>query len=200
MNEPLSNRRSIRLKKYDYSQCGYYFITICAHNREHLFGEIISGRKMKLNNAGEMIQAIWNKIPGYYPNILTDAFVIMPNHIHGIINTVGADSISARTNSTKRAEMDSAPTSLGTVVQMFKRYSTIEYIKMVKQHIVPAFNNRIWQRNYWEHIVRNENELNCIRDYIRLNPLKWETDKLNGGAGNVVMETSVVYGDESWMN
>jgi REP-associated tyrosine transposase len=199
MNEPLSNRRSIRLKKYDYSQCGYYFITICAQNREHLFGEIISDRKMKLNNAGEMIQTIWNKIPEYYPNILTDAFVVMPNHIHGIINTVGADSISARTDPEKRAEMDSAPT-LGAVVQMFKRYSTIEYIKMVKQHIVPAFSKRIWQRNYWEHIVRNENELNCIRDYIRSNPHKWETDKLNGGASNVVMEPSVVYGDESWMN
>ena len=94
--------------------------------------------------------------------------------------------------------MDSALT-LGMVMQSFKRYTTIEYIKMVKQNIVPPFDRRIWQRNYWEHIVRNEDELNRIRDYIRHNPQKWEMDKLNGGSGNIVMETQVEYGVELWM-
>ncbi len=120
---------------------------------------------MQLNHAGEMINAIWHKIPEIYANIKIDAFVIMPDHIHGIIQIpVGADSISAPT----RAEIDSAPT-LSAIVQMFKRYTTIEYIKMVKQNIVPPFNKRLWQRNYWERIVRNETELDRIRNYIHQN-------------------------------
>lgn len=120
---------------------------------------------MQLNHAGEMINAIWHKIPEIYANIKIDAFVIMPDHIHGIIQIpVGADSISAPT----RAEIDSAPT-LSAIVQMFKRYTTIEYIKMVKQNIVPPFNKRLWQRNYWESIVRNETELDRIRNYIHQN-------------------------------
>lgn len=122
---------------------------------------------MQLNHAGEMINAIWHKIPEIYPNIQTDAFIIMPDHIHAIIQivVVGADSISAPI---KRAEIDSAPT-LPMIVQMFKRYTTIEYIKMVKQNIVPPFNKRLWQRNYWERIVRNETELDRIRNYIHQN-------------------------------
>ena len=121
---------------------------------------------MQLNHAGEMINAIWHKIPEIYANIKIDAFVIMPDHIHGIIQipVVGADSISAPT----RAEIDPAPT-LSAIVQMFKRYTTIEYIKMVKQNIVPPFNKRLWQRNYWEHIIRNETALNRIRNYIYQN-------------------------------
>lgn len=136
---------------------------------------------MQLNHAGEMINAIWHKIPEIYANIKIDAFVIMPDHIHGIIQIpVGADSISAPTGSistpTNRAEIDSAPTAeidsaptLPMIVQMFKRYTTIEYIKMVKQNIVPPFNKRLWQRNYWERIVRNETELDRIRNYIHQN-------------------------------
>jgi len=174
LNKNFPDRRSIRLKNYDYSQPGYYFITICCQHRLPLFGKIHNAR-MQLNHAGEMINAIWHKIPEIYANIKIDAFVIMPDHIHGIIQivVVGADSISAPTT---RAEIDSAPTAeinsaptLSTIVQMFKRYTTIEYIKMVKQNIVPPFNKRLWQRNYWEHIIRNETALNRIRNYIYQN-------------------------------
>jgi putative transposase len=225
MNKPLPNRQSIRLKNYDYSKPGYYFVTICVQNREYLFGEIKNG-EMILNNAGMMIQQIWDILPNFHNHIKLDAFTIMPNHIHGIIHIVGADSISAHNfekraemhsqkraemhsqkraemhsqkraemhsqkraemHSQKRAEMHSAPT-VGTIVQSFKRYSTIKYIEMVKNGILSPFNKRIWQRNYWEHVVRNETELNQIRDYIRHNPQKWETDTLNGGSGNIVME------------
>lgn len=90
-------RRSLRLKYYDYSKAGLYFITICAQNREHLFGEIVDG-VMVLNVAGEMLNTLWHAIKDDFPNIVLNEFVIMPNHIHGIIeivDTVGADSISA---------------------------------------------------------------------------------------------------------
>ncbi|WP_198012232.1 transposase [Desulfosarcina sp. BuS5] len=101
----------------------------------------------------------------------------MPNHIHGIIEitTVGADSISAKDTG---AEIDSAPTpAIPEIVQSFKRHTTIEYIKMVKLNIMPPFEKRIWQRNYYEHIIRNEKSYYQIAEYIRNNPLKWQEDK-----------------------
>ncbi len=255
-NPKIHHRRSIRLRGYDYSQAGLYFITICCEDRECLFGEIVNGA-MICNDAGVMIGQIWNEIPQYHQNIVIDILTIMPNHIHGIIEikSVGADSISAQlpdsrngadmesaptthatpthtthtthtthathatsthtahtthaTHATsthtahtgsrkrKRADMESAPTvptTLSTVMQSFKRYTTIEYIKMVKQQILPWFNQRIWQRNYWEHIVRDENEYQRISEYIINNPMKWDMDKLNGGRGNQVMESPTPYG------
>ena len=223
----IHHRRSIRLKNYDYSQAGMYFVTICTQNHLHLFGEIVAG-KMVLNDAGKMIQKIWDEISHDFSNIQLHEFTIMPNHIHGIIEIVGADSISAldldsdsisapNTLNTNRAEiesasnraeiesasiradMESAPTSLSTIVQSFKRHTTIEYIKKVKQNILPPFDKRIWQRNYWEHIVRNDNECNRISQYIIDNPAKWQNDKLNGGCGNQVMEPQTIYGEEIWM-
>uniref|UniRef100_Q3ARH7 Transposase IS200-like domain-containing protein n=1 Tax=Chlorobium chlorochromatii (strain CaD3) TaxID=340177 RepID=Q3ARH7_CHLCH len=187
MNNMQYNRRSIRLQGYDYSQSGAYFITICTQNRECLFGKIVDGN-MILNDAGEMIKNIWHKIPTYHPYSYLDAMCIMPNHFHAIIMTVGADSISAPIDSisapidsisapTIGAEMDSAPT-LGNIVQTFKRYTTIEYIKMVKQNKLPSFNKRIWQRNYYEHIIRNESDYTHIYDYIQNNPQQWEMDTL----------------------
>ncbi len=85
------------------------------------------------------------------------------------------------------------------MIQSFKRHSTIKYIQMVKQNIIPPFNKRVWQRNYWEHIIRNEDEYNQISQYIIDNPVKWESDKLNGGNGNIVMEQQLEYGNEIWM-
>ena len=103
--------------------------------------------------------------------------------------------------------MDSAPTSsslvavagIPQIIQSFKRCSTIEYINMVKQNILPPFDKRVWQRNYWEHIIRNENEYRRIARYIMDNPKKWVWDKLNGGAGNQVLELHALYDEEAWM-
>ena len=189
------HRRSIRLRGYDYSQSGIYFVTICTQNHLHLYGEIVDG-KMALNGAGKMIQKIWNEISNDFPNIQLHEFTMMPNHIHGIIEIVEADSISTldvdpdSVPPTSRADMESAPTAtvavpLSKIVQSFKRHTTIEYIKMVKQNILPSFDKRIWQRNYWEHIVRNENEYNGISQYIVDNPAKWQNDKLNVGADSI---------------
>ena len=204
------HRRSLRLKHYDYSRAGYYFVTICAQGREHLFGEIVEG-KMVLNVAGEMIESSWHHIMDDFPNVYLHEFVIMPNHIHGIIeivDNVGADSISALPtsdsisahermneierinnhecviehasqrvviNSNKRADMESAPT-LSKIIQSFKRHTTIQYIKMVKNGTCPPFNKRIWQRNYHEHIIRNDADYERVATYTINNPLTWEND------------------------
>ncbi len=130
-------------------------------------------------------------------------------------NPVGVDSIStlsfttqidgqkrAETDSAvQRAEMDSAPTGKPDYHKLFNRLNGIQQlnIKMVKQNILPRFDKRIWQRNYWEHIIRNENEFLKISEYIRNNSINWNSDKLNGGEGNVVMESSTPYNEENWM-
>jgi len=186
-------RRSIRLKHYDYAQAGYYFVTIVAQGRAHLFGEIVEGQ-MVLNVAGEMVGRWWDNIPHDFPNVRLHESVIMPNHMHGIIEIVGADSISAQTrmrqnndhgietnmHDVSRAEMNSAPT-LGTIIQSFKRHTTLQYIQMVKNGSCPPFHKRIWQRNYYEHVIRDEHDHARLADYIIHNPVRWEEDRFAKG-------------------
>lgn len=180
-NPDIHHRQSIRLKGYDYSLAGAYFLTICAQNRECLFGNIECG-KMVLNEAGRMVEKCWHDLPNHYENAGLDEFIIMPNHVHCIIiimdNETRADMESWVDNGS-RADMESAPTTVDSMVQSFKRHSTIEYIKMVKNNVLPPFNKRVWQRNYYEHIIRDENELNNIRKYIFNNPANWVTDEEN---------------------
>jgi len=168
-----------------------------------LFGEVVDG-KMVLNDAGRMVEQIWNLTIDQCPNIQIGEYMIMPNHFHCIIEIpVGAESISAQNMESRRADIESARTGeigmIPRIVQSFKRHSTIKYIEMVKLGILPRFIKRVWQRNYWEHIVRNENELLRISEYIRNNPKKWTDDKLNGGVGNSVMEDCEPYNEETWM-
>ena len=155
------HRRSIRLKGYDYSQLGGYYITLVAQNREHFFGGIFEG-KVVLNDAGKMIQLSWQNLPNRFSNIELDERVIMPNHLHGIINIVKQESVS-----------------IADVVGAFKSITTHEYILGVKNSGWPPFEKRLWQRNYWEHIIRNEKELDRIREYIINNPIKWQADAEN---------------------
>lgn len=174
------HRRSIRLKDYDYTSAGYYFVTICTQDRLHLFGEITNG-KMILNGAGIMVDRLWYEIARDFPNVYLHEFVVMPNHIHGIIeitnkHTVGAESISALLCS--RADMESAPT-LGKIVQSFKGHATLAYIKMVKNGTVSPFKKRIWQRNYHEHIIRDEVDYERVATYTVNNPLTWDDDLLS---------------------
>lgn len=305
------NRKSIRLKGYDYSQPGYYFITICTQDREYLFGEIING-KMLLNDAGQMVDTIWNEIPIFYNGFEIHGHIVMPNHFHGIIKitneniqSVGAgpracpssdrtnpNSINHACHSTGRINphfakntnntnhhrpfvnktnknnsvdhndnyrsgesgghrnlelgnlpnlelgqsrnldfgqsrnteigqsrntesgqpqkteigqpQGVAPTGnmgmgLGDIVHRFKTLTTKKYCDGVKQQGWVKFKKRVWQRNYWEHIIRNENELKRIANYIRNNPENWLNDKLNGGDGNIVMEPPAAYNEEIWM-
>jgi REP element-mobilizing transposase RayT len=176
----IHHRRSIRLKDYDYSQAGAYFVTICTENRECLFG-IIEDAQMEMSDAGNMVQNVWHELPGRFSEIHIDEFIIMPNHIHGIIIlNVGAPLVGAlfpaSDNAKARAGTRPAPT-LGDVVGTFKSISTHEYTDGVRQKNWPPFNGKLWQRNYYEHIIRSESELHKIREYIVNNPLNWEADE-----------------------
>jgi REP element-mobilizing transposase RayT len=154
---------SIRLPEYDYSQPGYYYITICTKNREYLFGNIIDD-KMMLSAFGHLIKHHWRNIPNPHKNIRLDAFVVMPNHIHGII--VIEKSISQRV---KRRQM-----TLFKIIGKFKM-NTAKKINQLRN--TPSLS--VWQRNYYEHIIRNKNELNRIRQYIKDNPINWGKDRNN---------------------
>ena len=205
-NPKIHRRRSIRLPNYDYSRPGAYFVTICVQGRTCLFGDV-DGGEMRLNDAGMMVNHWYNELMRKFDDIACDVWVCMPNHIHFItINTgpvcqgndpVGADlrvrpALHARPDmgehvvSPKTGGYVVSPTMgehigspLRRVVQWFKTMSTNEYIRGVKQHGWPPFPGRLWQRNYWEHIVRDETELNRIREYIVNNPARWETDQLH---------------------
>jgi REP element-mobilizing transposase RayT len=173
-----NSRRSIRLPGYDYAQLGTYFVTMCTQGRERLFGEVVNGN-MALNDAGKMVQSVWEELPRYYLGIEVADFVVMPNHIHGIIvlTTVGAGPYACPGDGWPQV---AAPTmSLIDVVHRFKSLTTSRYRHYVVEKNWQPFPGRLWQRNYYEHIVRDENELNCIRKYIIDNPMQWEMDHEN---------------------
>ena len=225
-------RKSIRLRGYDYSQAGFYFITICTQNRVHLFGEIPVGAgpcacpddgpcacpKMVLNDAGKMVSQIWHEIPDYYDGFDIHEFIVMPNHIHGIIEITTTNPVQCPNNGNFPANgqpangqttngqprdngqpQGGAPTGLGDIVHRLKTLTTKRYIDGVKQYSWQRFDKRLWQRNYWEHIIRNDGEYRRIAQYIIYNPAKWGNDKLNGGIGNHVMEPPAIYNKEPWM-
>jgi len=170
------NRRSIRLQRYDYSLPGAYFITICIHKQKML---------LKIKDVQMMIRSVWSSLPDRFFSLKLDEFAIMPNHIHAIlcINIVGADLVSALTKAdlvsahNKTTPM-SAPT-ISRVVQTFKSITTYKYVLGVKENNWPLFDNRLWQRNYYDHIIRSEKSLSYIREYIVNNPIRWEFDKEN---------------------
>ncbi len=181
-NSEIHHRLSIRLKGYDYSQKGAYFVTICAQNRVCRFGDVLDG-EMGLKDAGRMVQEVWNQISENYSGITTDAFVVMPNHIHGII-IVGAiprdcPGANGRTEGQPQGVAPTGVLSLPDVVQSFKSLTTKYYIDGVKQRGWRPFHGKLWQRNYYEHIIRNMNNLYETREYIANNPLQWQWDREN---------------------
>ncbi|NQV17320.1 MAG: transposase [Armatimonadetes bacterium] len=181
--------RSIRLHNYDYSQSGAYFITICTHQREWLFGEI-RNEKMLLNEFGNIARNEWIETPKIRPNIELGEFIIMPNHIHGIIWI--KDNLSKSVLGGGEGKVDSkgvlqyAPTTIPTVPTFTSPSKTIGaiirgYKSSVTKQIniirkLPGF--AVWQRNYYEHIIRNERDLNNITQYIKFNPSNWDKDDL----------------------
>lgn len=256
-NPHIHHRRSIRLKGYDYSQAGLYFITVCVQNRECLFGRI-ANREMILNDAGTMVQNEWLKLPERFKNIRLHEYVVMPNHFHAILEiVVGATLVVAQNATTDQninadqninveqnnvvalnndvaqntnvvqnnvdalnndvaqnmnidqnnvvavnndAEQNDptdrniddvqigrpqghAPTdtpknkTVGDMMGAFQSIVTVEYIRGVKTLGWQPFNGKLWQRNYWEHIIRNEQSYQTISDYIINNPHKWNDDK-----------------------
>ena len=150
------SRKSCRLLEYNYSQGGYYFVTICTCKKECLFGEIIN-EGMCLNSAGEMIAALWRSLPERFDEVTLDSYVVMPNHIHGIV--VLKEGID-----------------LSRVMQVFKSVSTNEYIRGVHQQKWVQFSGTLWQRSFYDHVIRNEKDLLRIQEYILNNPSQWAID------------------------
>jgi putative transposase len=166
-------RHPLRLPSYDYSHAGAYFVTICTQGSACMLGDVSAG-SVDLSEEGKLINAAWQSLPARFPAIELDAMVIMPNHIHGIIIIQSANKpLSKRTSAMNCAPTDDMlPITLGEVIRVFKAVSC----RWVRKEINPEFS---WQRNYYEHIIRDENELNSIRQYITRNPLQWAVDEGN---------------------
>jgi putative transposase len=179
------HRQSIRLKQYDYTQEGAYFVTVCTQGRE-LYLELYPELR-------HIVQAQWESLPKRFPNISLDAFVIMPNHVHAIILVVAtlavaqnvgvAPDLAVIQNPTAAqnpvgAEASPVPTALGNIVGAFKSLCVNRWLSYIKRNHMDSVGS-IWQRNYYEHVIRNETELNRVREYIMSNPLKWSFDHEN---------------------
>lgn len=186
------HRHSIRLKGYDYSQAGLYFITICVQHRLCLLGDITvgaipcgcpneingtgfigsidfidrgrpQGSPLRLNDAGKMVEHEWLNLPDRFPNIQLHEFVVMPNHFHAILQICEKGNIT-----------------VGNIVGAFQSIVTVEYTHGVKQQDWQPFPGKLWQRDYWEHIIRNQREYDNIANYILNNPFLWDKDVLKG--------------------
>ena len=195
-NSEIHHRRSVRVKGYDYSQDEAYFVTVCAYNKQCLFGNI-AGRKMELNGAGEMVDCWWRRLSEKFPETVLDKYEIMPNHFHVIIvvRSVGAipcnrpisvvpvfkrvkQNMGEGENMVSPVRIQNTYDGLGRYVSWFKRMTTNEYIHNVKSGKFPVLEKTVWQRNYYEHIIRGDDDLDRIREYIANNPINWEIDKL----------------------
>ena len=168
-------RKILRLPEYDYSREGYYFVTICVKDRKCLFGEVVNG-EMVLNEVGKIVDREWNKMSEIRKNVSLDVSVVMPNHIHGIIIIESQNVGVCRWQTRIKRGLESQ--SIGSLINHFKSACT----KQIKIFFPEKFGQSletIWQRNYFEHVIRNEKSLLEIQNYIQNNPLKWEYDVEN---------------------
>ena len=181
MRPEIQRRHSIRLKGYDYSVAAAYFVTICTQDRMLLFGDIVTDA-MRVNQYGGVVLECWESIPDHFPGARLDAFVVMPNHIHGIIQLadaareVGAQHAAPSQSNPHRplADRHVQPASLGATVRSFK--SAVAR-RINSQRETPGMP--VWQRNYYDHVIRDESELLRIREYILANPARWVEDEEN---------------------
>jgi len=183
-------RRSVRLRGFDYAYRGFFFVTICTHNKKPTLGKIIN-YKAKLSAVGEIVEKCWREIPEHFPNVYLDEWVVMPNHLHGIIVIrfpLGSEpanegtacraptTVESLTQHETVLEEFGKPTagSLPTIIRSFKAVVT-KRANELGEHS----NSPVWQRNYFEHVIRNEESLNKIRNYIWENPIHWWADEYN---------------------
>jgi putative transposase len=166
----MQNRQPNRLRGYNYSQNGFYFVTICTQNHAEWFGRIRNG-EMELNRYGETARNKWLEIPRHFENIRLDEFVIMPNHIHGII-VIENDTIMVGNRHACSLPIKRQYQTIPIVIGSYKSAATRE-INMV---IIQNKNNFHWQKSFYDHIIRNESSLNRIREYINGNPRRWDMD------------------------
>jgi putative transposase len=167
------HRRSIRLKEYDYSRAGAYFITICVQQRECLFGEVVD-HAMQPNDAGRMVERWWRELTKKFPSAVLDTSVLMPNHLHGVLFLKPVTQALAGGKAC-------SPT-LGAVMDWLQTMTTNEYIRGVRHLAWRSFPGRLWQRDYHDHVIRSEEELKSIREYILQNPARWAWDTENPAA------------------
>ncbi|MBE9119009.1 transposase [Lusitaniella coriacea LEGE 07157] len=165
------HRRSIRLKEYDYSQPGLYFVTLCTYRQQCWFGEIQQAQ-IHLNQIGKIVAGEWLRSAQIRPTLQLDEWIIMPNHLHGIVGIVATESDIVK--QPKPHEFRRSPNSLSSFIAGFKGSVTRQINQIRENTAIP-----IWQRNYYESIIRDENALDKIRDYIRNNPHQWEKDPDN---------------------
>ncbi|MFC1618133.1 transposase [Patescibacteria group bacterium] len=156
-------RRSPRLSDYDYSKTGYYFVTFNTQNRICFFGDVVN-HGMILDQAGEMIEKWWRKIAEKFSFVSLDEFIIMPNHLHGILQLQEQNDCSDRLS------------SLPDIIGWIKTMTTNEYIRNVDNLNWPSFDQKLWQRSFYDRIIRNEGELKRIREYIKNNSFNWIND------------------------
>jgi putative transposase len=194
------HRRSVRLDHYDYRNSGAYFVTICTHARQCIFGTI-ENVETQLSRSGMIVEKCWNAIAEHRPTIELDYFQIMPNHMHGILffHHVGATLASPSSTRPINPQRPNGPipNSLGAVIGGFKSAVTREI-----NRIRPGAGDRLWQASYYDHIIRNNRSLELIREYIYTNPRRWELDRENpeGSGADDVEEFVRTLGDSSTGN
>lgn len=162
------SRRPLRLPDHDYTEAGFYFVTLCTQNRACLLGTVVEG-VMRPNPAGQMMADVWTAIPERHAGVDVDEMIVMPNHLHGIVVLLSGE----------RGEPIAGGHGLPAVMQRFKALTTTEYIKGVRSLGWRPFAGRLWQRSYFERVIRNERELQAVREYIRRNPAGWQSDREN---------------------
>ena len=149
-------RKEIRLKNYNYRDHGYYFVTICSHNRDCLFGEIIK-KEMHLNAAGNMVQSVWSSLSQVYEGWIIDSLIVMPNHVHAVVcNVLSGNKIG-----------------LPNLIRKIKSFTATNYKNGIELQNWAPFHEKLWQRNYYEIIIKNRDSLHRIRKYILENPSNW---------------------------
>ena len=158
-------RKSLRYDGYDYSKPGLYFITVCTQNHVCFFGEI-DNNKMILNDAGNIVEKWYYELESKFCGVKCHDMVVMPNHFHCIIEN-------------KSVEEEDSISSLIEIIQWFNTMTTNEYIRGVKQLGWPRFDGKLWQRGYWDHIIRNQKTYENASEYIFYNPLNWKSDELH---------------------
>ena len=181
------HRRSIRIPGFDYTQSGAYFITLCTRFRARLFGEIVDGN-MRLSEAGRIVLHCWQKIPSHFPKVTLDAFVVMPDHVHGILflstrrDTAGPAQTTGKNAPDGQPKIERfgrpVPGSVPTIVRSFKAAVT----KGVNE-LRGTPGTVVWQRNYYERVIRNDEEWDRIWQYILDNPKNWNKNKIGPAAG-----------------
>ena len=176
------NRQSIRLKDFDYDTGGVFFITICVHERRSLFGKISNGN-MELNPIGQMVNDVWQHMPEHNSGLLLDNYIVMPNHFHALIGLHKAINFirTANFDETMNTQTRNNPNAitLSGIVRKFKTVTMNKYKLGVLNDNWQPYNCHLWQRNYWDHIIRSDHDLGRCREYIANNPLKWHFDKLH---------------------